>query len=209
MTSERPPWDPDPRYVAPPEPVRITQPVTRRSADDVGDGGVTLGVVALALAAVIAGMLVGAWLARSVDTTSRSGPVVSPRPAQSAAPSASRATRAGGAVLPATDTAVSGLASWYCGSRCTVGYPGGMYAAAGSELRHPGWRGSRVQVCSGGRCVVVTLVDWCACAGARIIDLYSDAFRQLAPLSRGVIPVTVTPGGRVGEQPLPATDTKP
>jgi rare lipoprotein A (peptidoglycan hydrolase) len=46
-------------------------------------------------------------------------------------------------------------------------------------------------VTSGGRSVVVTLVDVCRCRGERIIDLYADAFRRLAPLSRGVIEVTV------------------
>ena len=86
-----------------------------------------------------------------------------------------------------------GTATWYCGSRCTRGYPGGLYAAAGSELRVGDWRGRRVTVtASNGRSVVVTLVDWCACKGERIIDLYGDAFARLAPLSRGVLRVTVS-----------------
>jgi rare lipoprotein A (peptidoglycan hydrolase) len=46
-------------------------------------------------------------------------------------------------------------------------------------------------VCGGGRCVNVKLIDWCACGGNHIIDLYSDAFRRLAPLSSGALPVTV------------------
>lgn len=85
-----------------------------------------------------------------------------------------------------------GTATWYCGSRCTRGHPGGLFAAAGDELRTPGWRGRRVTVTSGGRSVVVTLVDTCACRGARVIDLYADAFRRLAPLSRGVVRVEVS-----------------
>ncbi len=48
-----------------------------------------------------------------------------------------------------------------------------------------------MRVCSGGECVRVTLIDWCACKGERVIDLYGDAFRRLAPLSRGVIKVKV------------------
>jgi rare lipoprotein A (peptidoglycan hydrolase) len=67
-----------------------------------------------------------------------------------------------------------------------------MYAAAGSELRVGAWRGRLVRVCSSGRCVSVRLIDWCACGGARIIDLYSDAFRRLAPLNAGVVRVTVS-----------------
>jgi rare lipoprotein A (peptidoglycan hydrolase) len=67
-----------------------------------------------------------------------------------------------------------------------------MYAAAGPALRVGDWRDRWVTVTSGGRSVRVQLVDWCACSGVRVIDLYSSAFEQLAPLSRGVIPVTVT-----------------
>ncbi len=96
---------------------------------------------------------------------------------------------------PAAGNRVSGVASWYCQtglSACHYAYPGGMYAAAGPALRVGNWRGRTVTVCSGGGCVRVTLVDWCQCYGSRVIDLYSDAFRQLAPLSSGTIPVTVS-----------------
>lgn len=91
-----------------------------------------------------------------------------------------------------------GLASWYClagRSACHHAYPSGLYAAAGPALRRGDWRGSKVEVCRGDVCVVVTLVDWCGCyAGTereRAIDLYADAFRRLAPLERGVIRVTI------------------
>jgi len=68
-----------------------------------------------------------------------------------------------------------------------------VYAAAGPGLRVGDWRGRRVQVCGSGSCVVVTLVDWCACAGGgRLIDLYSDAYRRLAPLSTGTLRVKVS-----------------
>jgi rare lipoprotein A (peptidoglycan hydrolase) len=84
-----------------------------------------------------------------------------------------------------------------------------MIAAAGPALRgylgrH--WRGTLVSVCS-GRCVVVRLSDWCLCTGngGRLIDLSDDAFAQLAPLSRGVIRVSITRAVRV--PPPPQTDT--
>ena len=66
-----------------------------------------------------------------------------------------------------------------------------MYAAAGAELRKGDWRGRTVTVCAGSDCIRVTLIDWCACEGNRVIDLYGDAFRRLAPLGEGVIPVVV------------------
>ena len=76
-------------------------------------------------------------------------------------------------------------------SACHRDRTGGLYAAAGAELRIGEWRGRRVTVCRGSDCVRVTLIDWCACAGDRVIDLYGDAFRRLASLSTGTIPVTV------------------
>jgi hypothetical protein len=96
--------------------------------------------------------------------------------------------------LRLTGKHASGSATWYCKagvSVCHGQYAGGMYAAAGPALRVGDWRGRRVQVCSGGSCVVVTLIDWCACGGSHIIDLYSDAFQRLAPLSSGAVQVTV------------------
>lgn len=101
-----------------------------------------------------------------------------------------------------------GLATWYCRtghSACTVGYPVTMctpplwrcYAAAGPALRSAlgvGWRGRSVTVASGPHRVTVRLVDWCSCPGGRLLDLYSSAFRRLAPLSVGVLPATVEVG---------------
>ena len=94
-----------------------------------------------------------------------------------------------------TGHARSGSASWYCEtgvSPCMAGYPGGLYAAAGPGLRTGAWRGRTVRVCGSGSCVWVTLIDWCACGSGHLIDLYSDAFRQLAPLSSGAVHVTVS-----------------
>jgi len=89
----------------------------------------------------------------------------------------------------------SGSASWYCQagvSDCHYQYSGGMYAAAGPALRVGNWRGRTVTVCASGACVNVKLIDWCQCYGSRVIDLYSDAFRRLAPLSSGTVRVTVS-----------------
>ncbi len=90
---------------------------------------------------------------------------------------------------------VSGSASWYCltgVSACHHSYPGGMYAAAGSELRVGAWRGRQVRVCAGTDCIWVRLIDWCACGGGHVIDLYSDAFKRLGPLNAGTLRVTVS-----------------
>ena len=90
---------------------------------------------------------------------------------------------------------VGGTASWYCQagvSSCHHAYPGGLYAAAGPALRVGNWRGRTVTVCGSGSCVNVKLIDWCACGGGRVIDLYSDAFSRLAPLSSGTLSVRVS-----------------
>lgn len=94
------------------------------------------------------------------------------------------------------DHRVSGSASWYClpgVSACHYQYSGGLYAAAGPALRVGDWRGRIVRVCGSGNCVSVKLIDWCGCpSNGRVIDLYSDAFKRLAPLSQGTVKVTVT-----------------
>lgn len=82
-----------------------------------------------------------------------------------------------------------GLASYYC---CTRGYPSGLYAAAGPALRVGHWRGRQVVVAANGHRVRVTLIDWCQCYGTRVIDLYPQVFRQLAPLSAGLVRVAVS-----------------
>ena len=90
---------------------------------------------------------------------------------------------------------IAGQGSWYCSSTspCTKGYPSGLYAAAGPALRAflgSGWRGSTVTICGKQSCIRATLIDSCTCA--RLVDLYSMAFQQLAPLSRGVVSITVS-----------------
>jgi expansin (peptidoglycan-binding protein) len=85
-----------------------------------------------------------------------------------------------------------GVATWYDAGP-------GEYAAAGPALRVAGWRGSYVVVCAfpEGRatCLTLPLVDWCACGDRNglptLLDLSADAFAQLAPLSQGLVRVTV------------------
>lgn len=120
-----------------------------------------------------------------------------PEPALAVAPRVVTAAKPRPAFQAPSDGTVraTGTASWYCKpgvSACHYAYSGGMYAAAGPKLRVGNWRGRVVQVCGNGRCVTVKLIDWCACGGGRVIDLYSDAFRRLAPLSQGTVRVTVS-----------------
>jgi hypothetical protein len=101
----------------------------------------------------------------------------------------------GGGVAVGSGNSVTGTASWYCQpgvSACHHQYSGGFYAAAGPALRVGDWRGRAVRVCGGGGCVTVRLIDWCQCHGTRVIDLYSDAFLVIAPLSGGTTRVTVS-----------------
>lgn len=85
-----------------------------------------------------------------------------------------------------------GQASWYCKtgvSRCTRNHPGGMYAAIRRDLLY--LRGKTIKVCDSNNCVYVTIID-CNCGPrANLIDLYSDAYRKLAPLSTGRINVRI------------------
>ena len=138
------------------------------------------------------------------DATARSegGSGASPSPAAlstgDTAPSEPTASAASTPGSSQSTWALTGTASWYCLSKrsaCTVGYPAsGLYAAAGPRLRSalgPGWRGKVVTVTANGRSVVVRLVDTCQCYGSRLIDLYASAFARLAPLSVGLVRVTV------------------
>jgi hypothetical protein len=96
-------------------------------------------------------------------------------------------------VVPIADVH-TGTATWYDA-------PSPQDAAAGPALRVGNWRGSWVIVRHGSDSVTVRLTDWCQCYGSRLIDLDDWAFASLAPLSQGVIDVTVEP------VTLPATDT--
>lgn len=102
-----------------------------------------------------------------------------------AAPSAPASPRVSGHHAPQGRVRLSGTATWYAWR------PG--QAAAGPALRRalgPRWRGRSVTVCAAA-CVRVRLTDWCACGGGRVVDLDARSFARLAPLSRGVLKVTV------------------
>jgi len=108
---------------------------------------------------------------------------------------------------------VSGVASWYCNadpsrgplSPCHADYPDtglpDYYAAAGPGLRTGDWRGRYVTVTYQGKSIVVQLIDACGAGCSVLIDLYADAFAELAPLGTGRITVGVSPTP-------PATDTE-
>jgi hypothetical protein len=122
--------------------------------------------------------------------------ITAPRPAPDHGDAAGTVLLPAGAGLEAIGTALqAGWATWYDDGP-------GLYGAI------PGFDGRRytAQVCTlDGDCVLVTIRDSCACGVRRsvptIIDLSPAAFAALAPLSRGVIRVTVeSPFG------LPATD---
>lgn len=107
----------------------------------------------------------------------------------------------------------TGTATWYCGagSRCPRGHAPGELIAAIDRKDTPWDKGDVVTVeyrCGDGclRAVRVRVVDVCACKGRRIIDLSAAAFSRLAPLSRGVIPVTVSGAGSIPT--LPPTDVE-
>lgn len=95
------------------------------------------------------------------------------------------------AVIVAPEIGLSGRASWFAAPDGTAAAGPRLRAALGAH-----WRGSRVTVCAGARCVRVRLTDWCQCykgeARERVIDLSRGAFARLAPLSRGVVRVEVT-----------------
>ena len=98
-------------------------------------------------------------------------------------------TRPAESELPRTSSVLRGAATCHATGR------DGLYAAAGSLLRKAlgsDWRGTRILVCSSGRCIRVTLNDVCWCPkGRRLVDLSDEAFRWLAQLGLGVIPVEV------------------
>ena len=96
------------------------------------------------------------------------------------------ATARNPALTPPDTGSVTGTATWYCRpgiSRCTAGYPFGMYGAAGPEVRAmlgPDWRGRFVIVTDRtGIARVVQLIDWCLCGGDHVIDLYWDVFEGI------------------------------
>jgi rare lipoprotein A len=81
----------------------------------------------------------------------------------------------------------SGEGTWFTGETGACGKPlKGLYAA------HPRWPcGSLVSVRRGDRYVFVRIQDRGPTGEGRVIDLSKQAFRRLAPPSRGVIDVKI------------------
>ena len=111
----------------------------------------------------------------SVTPAPSTTPKVTPKPTRKPKPTAKpkpRVLRSGG---------IRGAATWYCKpgrSRCTKGFRwDGAYAAAGPELRAAlgDWRGKVVWV-NGVR---VKLIDFCACSGDHVIDVYHATWTKI------------------------------
>lgn len=196
----------------PPEPVRLVcprcgdeVPTPGRCDDCVGRGSVHAGVwIALLFWLVVAIVIA---LVVNQAAAPRPESARSPVPARTGAPHEDsrdlglrgRDVEAGklvGAPSPAT-----GWATWYDDGP-------GWYAAV------PSWRHGdepyAIQVCRADRpatCTHVLVRDFCACGDRRgeptVVDLSPSAFRELAPLSLGVIRVIASGPIPV---PLPPTD---
>ncbi len=119
-----------------------------------------------------------------------SSPATGMRAASSEAPRSRIPLR--GIATPAVDEAsartaagtISGVATWFRS-------PAGV-SAAGPALRRalgPNWRGTIVRVTANGRSITTKLGDWMRADW--LIDLHRPLFAALAPLSRGVLEVTV------------------
>jgi hypothetical protein len=121
----------------------------------------------------------GRWIA-SADTQARIYPKLQfrspPRTIPSPVTHTKTAVRVGNAAHR-----VIGVATWYCESGvsvCTRGFPAsGAYGAAGPALRAAlgNWRGRTVYVNG----VPVKLIDWCACSGAHVVDVYHSTWLRI------------------------------
>lgn len=106
-------------------------------------------------------------------------------------------------------SAIRGLATWCAPTPTRCQSWGGSAKLGAVPTFRYGDKPYLVDVCNrAGACVTVKVVSYCGCPGDRVIDLSPSAFVRLAPLSRGVIPVTVLDSGRFPAPTLPATDTE-
>ena len=132
------------------------------------------------------------YQAPSVGSPLAPAPTASPKPKKSARP---KATSAAGHTSSGSGTRtirrphrnLSGKASWHATGR------DGAYGAACRPLRRaigPSWRGRHVLVAFKGKAIEIVLNDWCG-SHDKTVDLSDEAFRYFAPLSRGVLRVTV------------------
>jgi rare lipoprotein A (peptidoglycan hydrolase) len=212
--------NPDPLYH--PEPVircrRCGDPIDRigTCVDCTGRGGATW--IVLEFLVVLASVLLVALVL--LVAAPRSASVDSPRLALSGAPlhtlvetRSENGAMAGSNPVKSRAAAprIRGTATWYCNdgqrgtSSCTRGYgPEDLVAAIDTDLGFDKGDVVLVRSLAGDEQVTVTIVDVCGCPGNRLIDLTSGAFRRLAPLGIGVLPVTVEHAG--SERTLPPTD---
>lgn len=123
-------------------------------------------------------------------TISLAKPIPTARPAKAALP-AHRPAPVPSTQLPAlhSGSIFSGTATWYSGATGAYGPLVGMYAA----MRDCPQGGCRVRVSHAGHSVDVTVLDYGPAAWTgHLIDLCPAAFSRLAPMSAGVIDVTVS-----------------
>jgi rare lipoprotein A len=74
---------------------------------------------------------------------------------------------------------------YYQGKKMTNGQ---TFSQSSNSVAHPSYKlGTRLQICHKNRCVTGVVRDRCRCS----IDLSKGLFRQLAPLSKGTINVSV------------------
>ena len=84
-------------------------------------------------------------------------------------------------------TSATFYSDYYQGRRMANGQ---TFSQSSNSVAHPSYRfGTRLRICYRNRCVTGVVRDRCNCS----IDLSKGLFRQLAPLSRGRINVSVSP----------------
>lgn len=93
---------------------------------------------------------------------------------------------------PEAPDGIAGQATWW------NSFGSGLYAALRPDL---GSKGDLVIVCGGEpfHCVTAPVITSCACLGPnsdRLVDLSADLFREFAPLSAGVVRITLQVVGR-------------
>jgi hypothetical protein len=212
--------DPDPLHVEP-EPVRRMAPGAADPDADERRTGVT---VPLLLLGVVITLVAIAWAVAAPreaadPTTSATRDVSGLRDGASGPPllgaplagDGGTTTAPSGAPAPEGDVGsalIGGKATW-CAPTPThcQSWGGGALVGAVPSFSY-GDEPYLAEVCSGGACVTVTVVSYCACGDRggepTVIDLSPAAFSRLAPLSAGVIDVTMESGGPAA---LPPTDT--
>lgn len=220
----RPPhWDPDPLHTPELVPVRRD-----RESNPLGVFAWMAGcLVVIAGVGIVALLAIGFAAPRSAPSSSTSptdsAQIGAPLERESLGRSSSR--HDGGATLEGGigSVLIAGTATWYCGagSPCTDGYgPDDYVAAIDSDLGFE--KGDQVRVTYGEHVISVVIVDVCACAGERLVDLTTQAFVRLVTndshpseadrqhaLGLGVIPVTIELGGGGPRVTLPPTDVEP